>query len=169
MRLEYNTEEYTLVKFNKYIFIVSIAFIIFALSITVTLLITLKQFAAWLFCIIFGIIIGALFVYFMMKRAVIKEPTIFISDDEICCNFRRVRTPRGSLKEKIFGPYIQVKEECKMQIISQYKVTKKQIIVYGYDVVNPEELTGFTIERFFDEDQEILITTWLQNHILNVS
>lgn len=168
MELEYNTEEYTLAKFNKYIFIAGIIFVIFAVFITIILLITLKQFIIWLICMVLGIIIGALFIYFMMKRIAAKEPTIIIDDNEICCNFRMVPTNPGTLKAKIFGPYIQIKDECKMSIISQYEVTKEHIIVYGYDLENPNIITGFTLERFFDDDQEILITTWLQNHILNV-
>lgn len=166
MQLEYNTEEYELDKFHKYLSVVSKIFIIFAVVMTIMFLVSFELFVLWLVCLIFGIIVGFLYIYLMMKKVAENEPNIIIEDDTITCNFRRVETEPKSLKRRLYGQYIQINEECKLKLITQYEVTTDKIIVWGYDAEKEDVLTGFTLERYFYEDHEILITTWLQNHIL---
>lgn len=168
MKLEFNIEEYMEAKLKKYTTIASVIFMIIAIYLTFKGLFILKNVAFWFLGLFITLGFCALFVFIMMKLATKKEPIIAITDDAIYCNFKQVPTKQGSLKRKFIGTYESIEELCTLNIVTHYEVTDKHIIAYGYSYENLRDLTGFVVERFFDEDDEILITTWLQNHITNI-
>jgi hypothetical protein len=168
MKINIDTEEYMDAKMKKYTSIASTIFVIYAIILTFNLLIKSSQVVIWLMCLILGVIIGSVYVYTMLKIMSNKEPQIILTDDFVYCNFKQVPTKLGSLKRKLLGTYESVNEECRMDVITHYEVTDKNIIAYGYDSANTVELTGFVVERYFSEDDEALIVTWLQGHITNI-
>lgn len=168
MKFEFNTEEFMEAKLKHYVTIATILFITTATLLTFQSLFLSRNVVFWFLGLIGLCGLCAGYVFLMLKLAAKKEPIIIITDKTIYCNFKQVPTKQGSLKRKFIGSYESVKEDCELNVITHYEVTNKYIIAYGYEPTNLRELTGFVVERFFDEDDEVLITTWLQNHISNI-
>lgn len=168
MRIDINAEEYMSNKLKKYISQVTTVLVIYVLYITYKLLIQTSHPGFWFLGLILFVIFSIIYVYISSKNAANKQPYVIIQDDEIMCNFKQVPTKSGSFKNKFLESFESVEEDCYMNVVTHYELTKKHIIAYGYSNENLRELTGFVIERFFDEDDEILIVNWLQSHISNI-
>lgn len=168
MRIDINTEEYMKSKLNKHIQIATVIFFIFIIYLTFKLLILNSHVGFWFLGLTLAVILGIIYIYIMMKIEVQKEPYIIVTSEEMICNFKQVPTKNGSLKRKFLGTYESVEEDCHLNVVTHFELTKKHIIAYGYSNDNLRDLTGFVIERFFDEDDEILIANWLQSHISNI-
>lgn len=167
MTLNVNDEEFYQAKLNKYISVCTTIFVIICIYSTFRFLMVTSHLLIWFLINLLTAFFCFLFIYYKSKKIPEDEPIIHLTEDALYCNFKQVPTT-SEFKRKFIGTYESVKEECILNVVTRYELTDKHIIAYGYAYEDLVNLTGFVVERFFDDDEEVIIMQWLQNHISNI-
>lgn len=168
MKLNINEEEYKQEKVKKYASIAMFLFIIFFAYFSFALITKAIGPITWFLLEILSAALLLFYAYIRIKKSYENIPYLILNDKNIICNFKQVPTKQGSIKRKLFGNYETIKEQCELNVITYYELTETCIVAYGYSNKDLKELTGFVIDRFFDEKDEKLIVNWLKKHFSNI-